>query len=41
MNICICGGAGYIGTALANKLAEAGENVKVIDTFMYGDNLHP
>lgn len=33
MNILVTGGAGFIGSALARRLADAGHNVTVIDNF--------
>ena len=43
MRILITGGAGFIGSALANHLAGAGHLVRVIDDLSAGnpDNLHP
>lgn len=38
MNILITGGAGFIGTALANQLAAAGHSVRVLDDLSAGDS---
>ena len=45
MKVFVTGGAGYIGTVLTNKLLWAGEEVKVIDSLVFGgqhilDNLY-
>lgn len=39
MKILIAGGAGYIGTVLAPKLAERGHEVTVIDLMWFGNHL--
>jgi nucleoside-diphosphate-sugar epimerase len=42
--IYVTGGAGYVGAALVPALLEAGYRVKVLDLFMYGDDVldaHP
>jgi len=43
MNICILGGAGYVGTELTRYLLDKGHNVDVLDLFWFGDHLrvHP
>mgnify|MGYP003627892355 CR=1 FL=1 len=41
MKIFIAGGAGYIGTRLANYLVGQGNKVTVIDRFWFGDYLAP
>jgi nucleoside-diphosphate-sugar epimerase len=43
MNICITGGAGYVGSALVPYLIRKGHTVTVLDTFWFGDHLpnHP
>lgn len=38
MNFLITGGAGFIGTALANHLAAAGHSVRVLDDLSAGDS---
>lgn len=38
MNFLITGGAGFIGTALANHLAQAGHSVRVLDDLSAGEN---
>jgi nucleoside-diphosphate-sugar epimerase len=37
--IFITGGAGYVGSVLVPKLLKAGYNVKVLDLYMYGDDV--
>lgn len=39
MRIVICGGGGYIGTLLSQKLYELGHYIKVIDLFWFGNYL--
>jgi nucleoside-diphosphate-sugar epimerase len=42
--VYVTGGAGYVGAALVPALLEAGYRVKVLDLFMYGDDVldpHP
>lgn len=41
--VLITGGAGYVGTELVPLLLEAGHSIKVLDLFLYEDNLedHP
>jgi len=39
MRILITGGAGFIGTALANKLVQLGHHVRVIDDLSAGDSI--
>ena len=38
-NVLITGGAGYVGAVLVPKLLKAGYSVKVVDLFMYGDDV--
>jgi nucleoside-diphosphate-sugar epimerase len=38
-NVAITGGAGYVGAALVPKLLAAGYHVKVLDLYMFGDNV--
>ena len=38
MKLVVCGGGGYIGTLLSEKLQELGHFIKVIDLFRYGMN---
>jgi len=38
-NITVTGGAGYVGANLVPKLIRAGYNVKVIDLYLYGDDV--
>ncbi|MBI3955597.1 NAD-dependent epimerase/dehydratase family protein [Candidatus Gottesmanbacteria bacterium] len=38
-NILITGGAGYVGAVLVPKLLTAGYKVKVLDLFLYGENV--
>lgn len=43
-SILVTGGGGYVGSALVPRLLEAGYSVRVIDLFMYGDDVldpHP
>ncbi len=37
MKILVTGGAGYVGTRLANALTAAGHAVRVLDSLIYGD----
>ncbi|MBN2469138.1 MAG: NAD-dependent epimerase/dehydratase family protein, partial [Anaerolineae bacterium] len=37
MRVLITGGAGFLGAALANRLAEAGHEVRVLDDLSGGD----
>lgn len=39
MKIMVCGGAGYIGSALVPKLLERGYEVTVVDLLWFGNNL--
>ena len=38
-NILVTGGAGYVGAVLVPKLLKAGYNVKVLDLYIYGDDV--
>lgn len=38
-NILVVGGAGYIGTRLSNTLSALGYNLKIIDSFWFGNHL--
>ena len=38
-NILITGGAGYIGAVLVPKLLNKGHRVKVIDLYIYGEDV--
>ena len=38
-NVLVTGGAGYVGSVLVEKLLRAGYNVKVLDLFIYGEEL--
>ncbi|HID86667.1 MAG TPA: NAD-dependent epimerase/dehydratase family protein [Anaerolineae bacterium] len=40
MRVLITGGAGFLGSALANHLAEAGHHVRVLDDLSAGDPTH-
>lgn len=37
--VLVTGGAGYVGSLLVNKLLNKGYNVKVLDLYIYGDNI--
>ena len=37
--VLVTGGAGYVGSLLVNKLLHKGYNVKVLDLYIYGDNI--
>jgi len=39
MNVLVTGGAGYVGAVLVPKLLKKRHNVKVIDLYMYGDDV--
>jgi nucleoside-diphosphate-sugar epimerase len=39
MNICVTGGAGYVGSKLVPKLIELGHNITVIDLMIYGEDV--
>ncbi|MHB8694525.1 MAG: NAD-dependent epimerase/dehydratase family protein [Solirubrobacteraceae bacterium] len=39
--ILVTGGAGYVGSVAVPKLLEAGHRVKVLDLYLYGDNVLP
>ena len=36
--VLLLGGAGYLGSVLAAKLLAAGRRVRVLDSFMFGEN---
>jgi len=38
-NVCVVGGAGYVGSALIPELLKAGHNVTVLDLYLYGEDL--
>lgn len=37
--VLVTGGAGYVGSALAPRLLEEGYDVRVLDLYLYGDNI--
>ncbi len=39
MKVFVTGGAGYVGAVLVPKLLKAGHKVKVLDLYLYGDNV--
>ncbi|MEO8257187.1 MAG: SDR family oxidoreductase [Acidobacteriota bacterium] len=39
--VLICGGGGFVGTVLARRLLSMGHEVRVLDTFWFGDFLGP
>src|SRR6202035_3919836 len=38
-NVLVTGGAGYVGSALIPKLLERGHRVRVLDLYLYGDDV--
>src|SRR5579862_7176103 len=38
-NVLVTGGAGYVGAVLVPKLLAAGHSVKVLDLFLYGEDV--
>ncbi len=40
-NVFVTGGAGYVGAVLIPKLLKAGYQVKVLDLFLYGEDVFP
>ncbi|ARJ66521.1 UDP-glucose 4-epimerase [Magnetospirillum sp. ME-1] len=38
-NVCVTGGAGYVGSRLIPSLLEQGHNVTVLDLYLYGEDL--
>ena len=39
--ILVTGGAGYVGSILIPKLIRAGHSVRVLDLYLFGENLWP
>src|ERR1019366_8115647 len=39
MRVAVIGGAGYVGSALVPKLLAAGQEVRVLDLYLYGDDV--
>lgn len=38
-NVLVTGGAGYVGTVLVPKLLNKGYQVKVLDLYIYGEDV--
>ena len=38
-NVLVTGGAGYVGAVLVPKLLDLGYRVKVLDLYIYGDDV--